>query len=125
MSRSRVFSTVVVLMCAIGPTSGTAGEKPGLKAPANGDPKTHPTCHKTVSVKGRPHRINAVANLNAVRMWAQKAMKHGQEYTMWHNAQGASVNCQKLPRSDYILCLASARPCRGGENQTTASAKAE
>lgn len=68
-------------------------------------------CYKTVSMKGRPHRISAVAGLSAVRLWSEAAKKHGEEYAMWHNATGTGIKCNKLSRSDFFSCLASGKPC--------------
>lgn len=44
--------------------------------------------------------------------WTEMATKYGEEYTMWHNAKSKSINCKKLPRSEFLLCFAKGRPCR-------------
>ena len=68
-------------------------------------------CYKIISAKGRPHKLNTVASLSAVRQWSQTATKHGDSFAMWHNASGGTVKCEKLPRSDYYSCYASGKPC--------------
>lgn len=72
-------------------------------------------CYKKVGVKGRPHKLNTVASLSAVRQWSESAKKHGENYAMWHNASGSSIKCEKLPRSDYYSCFASGKPCPARE----------
>lgn len=68
-------------------------------------------CYKKIGVKGRPHKLNTVASLSAVRLWSEKAKKHGEKYAMWHNALGSNIKCEKLPRSDYYSCFAAGKPC--------------
>lgn len=68
-------------------------------------------CYKKIGIKGRPHKLNTVASLSAVRQWSQAANKHGEQYAMWHNAANSSIKCEKLPRSDYYACFASGKPC--------------
>lgn len=68
-------------------------------------------CYKNIDIKGHPHKLSAVASLSAIRQWSQAATKHGENYAMWHNASGSRLKCEKLPRSDYYSCFASAKPC--------------
>lgn len=72
-------------------------------------------CHKKIGMQGRPHKLNTLASLSAVREWSQAAAKHGETFSMWHNAGGSSVKCKKLPRSDYYSCFASGKPCPAKE----------
>lgn len=69
-------------------------------------------CQKPLIVIGRPHKLSTVASLSAVRAWVEQAKKYGEEYTMWHNARGAKIKCEKYPRSDYYKCIAGGVPCR-------------
>lgn len=68
-------------------------------------------CYKKIAIKGRPHKLNTVASLSAIRQWSQAATKHGEAFAMWHNASSGTVKCEKLPRSDYYSCFASGKPC--------------
>ena len=79
-----------------------------------------PMCQKKVGVSGRPHKLNTVASLGAVRAWTQQAMKYGEEFSMWHNAKSSSVKCKKLDRSDYYVCFATGKPCRAANDGKTA-----
>ena len=117
MLRLGLFVTALCLLCFSGPNVGSASEKQG----ANGEAQQAPACHKKISIKGRPHRISSVASLSAVRMWSQTAMKHGDSYSMWHNAKAAKVSCEKLPRSDYFACYAEGKPCRNSNTQASAT----
>jgi hypothetical protein len=69
-------------------------------------------CQKGIKRAGLPNRLSTVAGLSAIRRWAQAAMKYGDTYSMWHNAQGSNVKCEKFDRSDYYKCIASGKPCR-------------
>lgn len=103
-----VFPTLLMLLS--GPSCAT-----GAKTE-----EAEPQCQKKVGTAGRPHKLNTVASLSAVRAWSQRAMKHGENYSMWHNAEGASIKCEKLPRSDYYKCFASGKPCKGSTGNKTA-----
>lgn len=107
--------------CISDPGDVYANEKQNTSSGAVGDAGQNPACYKKINVKGRPHRISTVASLSAVRMWSQLAMKHGDSYSMWHNAKGTSVKCEKLPRSDYYACFAAGKPCRATSNHADAS----
>ncbi len=98
----------------------TQDGKPGATAQVG---EEAPACQKKVSTKGRPHKINMVASLAAVRAWTQMAMKYGEEYTMWHNAESQSIKCNKLARSESFVCFASGKPCRTAHSDKTASSK--
>jgi len=74
-------------------------------------------CYKKIGIKGRPHKLNTVASLSAVRLWSEAANKHGPKYAMWHNAANSSIKCQKLPRSEYFSCFASGKPCPARDEQ--------
>jgi hypothetical protein len=82
-----------------------------------------PACQKKVSNTGRLHRMNTVATLSGIRAWSQRAMKYGEEYTMWHNAKSQTIKCDKLARSDYFVCFVSGKPCRTSNDGKTASNK--
>ena len=69
-------------------------------------------CRKGIKRAGTPNKLSVVASLSAVRNWTQAAMKHGDTYAMWHNAQSSGVKCEKFDRSDYFMCIASGKPCR-------------
>lgn len=92
-----------------GPLADTAMAAATAKA-ANAVPGKD-GCYKKIGVKGRPHKLNTVASLSAVRQWSEAAKKHGDKYAMWHNASGSNVKCEKLPRSDYYSCFAAGKPC--------------
>lgn len=121
MSRCKIFFSAILLVMLVGPTAAMAAEpqdgKPGAAAPAG---EETPMCLEKVSTKGRPHKLNVVASLGTVRAWTQKAMKYGEEYTMWHNAENQIVKCDKLPRSDFFVCFASGKPCRAVNDGKTA-----
>ncbi len=51
------------------------------------------------------------------------AMKYGEEYTMWHNAESQRIKCNKLARSEFFVCFASGKPCRAANDGKTASSK--
>jgi len=72
-------------------------------------------CYKKIGIKGRPHKLNTIASLSAVRQWSQAATKHGETFAMWHNASNGTIKCEKLPRSDYYSCFASGKPCPARE----------
>lgn len=78
-------------------------------------------CLKRIATPGRPHRIRSMANLNAARAWTRLAQEHGEAYAMWHNAGGASMECEKLGGSDYYQCTAAGAPCRAGGAAQAAS----
>lgn len=69
-------------------------------------------CQKGIKRSGTPSKLSTVAGLSAVRRWTQAAMKHGDTYSMWHNAQSSGVKCEKFENSDYYKCIASGKPCR-------------
>ena len=124
MSRSKIFFSAILLVMLVGPRTAMAAEtqggKPGAATPAD---EAVPECQKKVGVKGRPHKLNTVASLGAVRAWTQKAMKYGEQYSMWHNAKSQGIKCKKLPRSDYFVCFATGKPCRAANDGKTASNK--
>lgn len=70
-------------------------------------------CLKSLTTSGRPHRIETIAQLNAVRVWSEMAASKGAAYSMWHNARGAQISCDKMERSAFIRCTAKAKPCLG------------
>ena len=69
-------------------------------------------CQKKLTINGLPHKVSTVASLSALRAWAERAKKYGEEYAMWHNAKSSKIKCKKFPRSDYYMCFASGKPCR-------------
>ncbi|MEM8744836.1 MAG: hypothetical protein AAGF14_09405 [Pseudomonadota bacterium] len=117
MLRLGFLLAALFILCVAGPGAGSASEKQG----AADEAKKTPVCHKKISIKGRPHRISSVASLSAIRMWSQMAMKHGDSYSMWHNAKSTKVSCEKLPRSDYFACYAEGKPCQNSGSQASAA----
>lgn len=96
----------------------------GLAAPAAAqtDPEER-ACKKRHSGVGVPHRLKMIAQINAVRAWTEESFKHGADYAMWHNAEGDSIKCEKLPGgSDYYRCVAAGRPCPPVEKTATQTA---
>ena len=87
-----------------------AAEKTDQAVPASEDPPK--LCQKGIKRSGLPSKLSTVAGLSAIRLWTQAAMKHGDNYSMWHNAQSSGVKCEKLENSDYYRCIASGKPCR-------------
>ncbi len=126
MPRTKILYSAILLVMLVGPRTAmaveTKGAKPAEAAPAG---EAVAECQKKVSNKGRPHRISSVANLEAIRAWSQKAMKYGEQYSMWHNAKSATIKCEKLPRSDYFVCFASGKPCPASKSGKTASNKTQ
>ena len=120
MLRLGFLVTALCVWFISGPDAGFASEKSNAGSGAADETKQAPVCHKKINVNGRPHRISSVAGLSAIRMWLQMAMKHGDEYSMWHNAKSTSVKCKKLPRSDYFACNAEGKPCRNTGSQESA-----
>lgn len=83
-----------------------------VEAPAETKNPEDEACTKKLSIVGFPHRLKTVAELNAVRAWTiQSEKKRGAEYAAWHNARGSQLSCEKLSRSVFIRCTATARPC--------------
>jgi len=80
--------------------------------PAPGSEEPAELCRKGIKRSGLPSKMSMVASLSAVRHWTQAAMKHGDNYSMWHNAQSSGVKCEKFANSDYYRCTASGKPCR-------------
>jgi len=79
---------------------------------ASRNAKKDARCERTVSGMGAPHRIKTIAQFNAVRAWTERSKKHGAKFGHWHNASGASIECNKPDRSDYYSCKAKASPCK-------------
>ncbi len=121
MLRQAILAAVLCPFCLVGTSDGMASEKQSANKQAESKANQSPACHKRIIIRGRPHRISTVAGLNAIRVWAQEAMKHGDAYGMWHNARGSSVKCEKLPRSDYYACFAEGKPCRSIEGEALSS----
>ena len=77
----------------------------------SGDVKSETTCKRKLSAIGTPNRIKSIAQFNALRAWTEATKKYGDSYAQWHNAQGGTIKCDRLPRSDYFRCTAAANPC--------------
>ena len=123
MSRSKNFFSAILLSMLVGPGAAMAAETlggPGTEAQAG---EETPTCQDKIGIKGRPHKISTVARLAAVSAWTEMAKKHGADYAMWHNAKSSNIKCKKLPRSEFILCFATGKPCHASSNGKTASNK--
>jgi hypothetical protein len=122
MLHSKFFFSAILLVMFVGPPTAIAAEtqagKPEAEAQAG---EESPECQDKVGDMGHPHKIDAIARLAAVRAWSLEAKKYGEEYTMWHNAKSQSIRCDKLARSDYIMCFASGKPCRAAHTSKTAS----
>lgn len=87
--------------------SGVVGYAPTVEAKEKVS-----SCLKKLSIMGFPHRLRTVAELNAVRAWTiQSEKKKGAEYALWHNARNNQLSCDKLERSSFYRCTASAKPC--------------
>ena len=126
MSRTKILYSAILLVMLVGPRTAMAAETQGAKpgeAATTGEAVAE--CQKNVSVKGRPHKMNTLASLGAVRAWTQKAMKYGEQYSMWHNAKSPNLKCEKLTRSDYYVCYAKGKPCRAANAGKTASNKSQ
>lgn len=86
---------------------GVAGNTPTVEAKEEAS-----SCLKKLSIMGFPHRLKTVAQLNAVRAWTiQSEKKKGADYALWHNARNSQLSCDKLERSSFYRCTASAKPC--------------
>lgn len=69
-------------------------------------------CKKKIAGRGFPNLIETLAGLNAVKVWSETAReKHGADFAMWHNAGGASLKCNKIEKSGYVVCAAIGKPC--------------
>ena len=69
-------------------------------------------CKKKISGRGFPNLIESLAGLNAVKVWSETAReKHGAKFAMWHNAGNASLKCNKMEKSGYVVCAAIGKPC--------------
>ncbi|MFQ5626027.1 MAG: hypothetical protein ACE5FM_05160 [Methyloligellaceae bacterium] len=110
MANSGLFVALALSAILTGTGTSQALENPDSKS----NPATEKTfeCQKKLTINGLPHKLNVVASLSAVRAWAERAKKYGEEYAMWHNAKSSKVKCEKFPRSDYYMCFAAGKPCR-------------
>ena len=120
MLRSNIIFPLLLLVMLVGSSAVMAAEPQDAKPVAAEAGEETPLCQKKVGIKGRPHKLNMVASLGAVRAWTEMAMKYGEEYTMWHNAENQIIKCDKLPRSDFFVCFASGKPCRAVNDGKTA-----
>ncbi len=105
---SMLQKTWLPTLAAITCIFGAAGISPTLEAKED----ETSSCLKKLSIIGFPHRLRTVAELNAVRAWTiQSEKKKGAEYALWHNARNNQLSCDKLERSSFYRCTASAKPC--------------
>ena len=123
MLRSNIIFSGLLLVMLVGPRAAMAAETQDGKPGAAVAGEEAPACQKKIGNKGRPHKLNMVASLGAVRAWTEMAMKYGEEYTMWHNAKNKSIKCKKMPRSDFFVCFATGKPCRAATTGKTAENK--
>ncbi len=86
----------------------------GLSSPHDlqAKPPKNPNCKEKISRLGIPHKTEAIARFNAQKAWLRAAEELGPEFAMWHHAQKRGVSCEKLNRSEYYRCSATAVPCR-------------
>ncbi len=83
--------------------------------------KDKANCKKPIAAKGIPNLMESVAGLSALRMWSQTAeTKHGAGYSMWHNAGGQAVKCERKGNSDFHVCVATGKPCQATTPDKTA-----
>ena len=121
--RSNIIFSGLLLVMLVGPRAVMAANPQDAKPVAAEAGEETPPCQKKVSIKGRPHKLNTVASIGAMRAWTQVAKKYGEEYTMWHNAKNPSIKCEKLPRSDFFVCFATGKPCRAATTSKKAGNK--
>ena len=119
-SRSIIYCAAILMALFAGPVTGNAAEtqaaKSGVEEPVQ--------CHKNLRVKGRSNKISSIATISAVRAWAQKAKKHGEEYTIWSQAKSTGIKCNRVEDTEYYVCFASAKPCRAANLSAPVSKKA-
>ena len=82
-------------------------------APTTALGTVHGECRKPLTAPGQPSRLRSLAQLNAMRDWVRQAGAIDQRYGLWHNAADRQVDCQELPNSLLIRCIATAKPCAG------------
>lgn len=119
-SRSIICCAAILMALFAGPVTGeaaeTQGAKPGAEEPVQ--------CYKKLRVKGRSNKISSIATISAVRAWAQKAKKYGEEYTIWSEAKNTAIKCNMMEDSNRYLCFASAKPCRATNLSDSGAKKA-
>ena len=111
ISPAKMIFTAAVLGLLMNPSLVQAASDQEDQQKQNADEPAE-LCQKGIKRAGLPNRLSTVAGLSAIRRWTQAAMKYGDTYSMWHNAQGSNVKCEKFDRSDYYKCVASGKPCR-------------
>jgi hypothetical protein len=105
-----IFASALLGFLATPELALATSKKSEQPAASSGEPDQ--LCRKGIKRSGLPSKLSSVANLSAIRLWTQAAMKHGGNYSMWHNAQSAGVKCEKIENSVYYRCVASGKPCR-------------
>lgn len=110
-SNTKIVIATTLLVFLMVPNLAQAANKRTEKS-ESGSEEAANLCHKGIKSVGLPNKLSAIAGLSAIRLWTQVAMKHGENYSMWHNAQSAGVKCEKFKNSDYYKCVASGKPCR-------------
>ena len=80
-------------------------------------------CSAPLAVPGSPSRLRALAQLNAVRNWALRAEATERRSAQWHNAADRQIDCEELPNSPLIRCIAKAKPCPGPSPDPSREAK--
>ena len=83
----------------------------------------HNECRKPLAASGQPSRLRSLAQLNAMRGWVREAGAIDQRYGLWHNAADRQVDCQELPNSLLIRCIAKAKPCPGTSSEPAQEAR--
>ena len=105
-----IFASALLGFLATPELAQAASKESEQPAASSGEPGQ--LCHKGIKSTGLPNKLSAIAGLSAIRLWTQVAMKHGENYSMWHNAKSAGVKWEKFKNSDYYKCVASGKPCR-------------
>lgn len=122
-SHARVIFAAILLGFLMVPNLAQAAKEKTKKS-ESGSEEPAKLCHKGIKGTGLPNKLSTIASLSAIRLWTQVAMKHGENYSMWHNAKSAGVKCEKIKNSDFYRCIASGKPCRAVSlDQATAKAQ--
>lgn len=71
MLRSNIFIAMLILVMLVGPRTAMAADTQGGKLGADVAGEEAPACQSKIGIKGRPHKLNPVARLSAVRAWTK------------------------------------------------------
>ncbi len=67
MLRSNIIFSGLLLVMLVGPRAAMAAEPQDAKPVAAEVGEETPPCQKKISIKGRPHKLNTVASIGAMR----------------------------------------------------------